>query len=311
MASSGFETISIHEFQDLVGLTLNQDLTEIFGQSDFSHQVLNEVESLKVLAEVRKVLQGELKLSGKHRKQEWELGWHENFARLQEVSDLGALIPGYFGKYPLLRWKQNWIRPQSNEMESNFLKLMIKSLVIKYFESVQSVYEFGCGTGHNLIEISKSLPGRAYFGLDWATSSQEILKEVSHQLPELKLGWRNFDFFEPDESFKLDANSGVITVAALEQVGSSHKDFVHFLLRNRPSIVLNIEPIAELLDASNELDSISIDYFKRRNYLDGFLTYLRELESAGEIRIHEAKRSYFGSLFIEGYSIIAWKPVFM
>ena len=126
----------------------------------------------------------------------------------------------------------------------------------------------------------------------------------------MKLGWRNFDFFEPDDSLMLNSNSGVITVAALEQVGSSHKDFVQFLLRNKPSIVLNIEPISELLDASNALDSISIDYFKKRNYLDGYLSYLRQLESLGEVRICEAKRSYFGSLFIEGYSIIVWSPEF-
>lgn len=308
MTSANFETISIFEFQEIVGLTLNEELRDIFAQSNFSHQVLNESERTKVLAEVREVLQGELKLSGKHRKQEWELGWHENYLRLQELSNADALVPGYFGKYPLLRWKQNWIKPQSKEMESNFLRLMIKSLAIKYFEGVQSVYEFGCGTGHNLIDISKSLPGKVYCGLDWATSSQEILRKVSQQLPELNLGWRNFDFFDPDDSFKLSSNSGVITVAALEQVGSDHKEFVQFLLRNRPSIVINIEPISELLDPSNVLDAISINYFKKRNYLDGYLTYLQKLESVGNVRIYEAKRSFFGSLFIEGYSVIAWRP---
>jgi SAM-dependent methyltransferase len=310
MTSASFETISIIEFQEILGLTLNEELRELFVQSDFSHQVLNEIERTKVLAEVKEVLQGELKSSGKHRKQEWEQGWHENYLRLQEMSNVDALIPGYFGKYPLLRWKQNWIKPQSKEMESNFLKIMIKSLATKYFDGVQSIYEFGCGTGHNLIDIAKSLPGKAYFGLDWAISSQDILRKVSQQLPEMKLGWRNFDFFEPDDSLMLNSNSGVITVAALEQVGSSHKDFVQFLLRNKPSIVLNIEPISELLDASNALDSISIDYFKKRNYLDGYLSYLRQLESLGEVRICEAKRSYFGSLFIEGYSIIVWSPEF-
>ena len=60
----------------------------------------------------------------------------------------------------------------------------------------------------------------------------------------------------------------------------------------------------------NLVDYLSILYFKKRNYLSGFLLKLRELEEAGKIKIHMAKRTFIGSLYIEGYSVIAWSPVF-
>ena len=86
--------------------------------------------------------------------------------------------------------------------------------------------------------------------------------------------------------------------------------FIDFLLEKKPEICLHIEPIAELLNEENLVDYLSILYFKKRNYLSGFLLKLRELEEAGKIKIHMAKRTFIGSLYIEGYSVIAWSPVF-
>ena len=50
-----------------------------------------------------------------------------------------------------------------------------------------------------------------------------------------------------------------------------------------------------------------IKYFKKRKYLDGFKTYLVDLEKQGKIEIIQDQRSYIGSMLIDGYSIIAWR----
>ena len=80
-------------------------------------------------------------------------------------------------------------------------------------------------------------------------------------------------------------------------------------MKNSPSLVIHVEPIGELLDQNNLMDYLSLEYFKKRNYLSGYLTRLRELESRQEIEIIMAQRSYMGSFFIDGYSIIIWRPV--
>jgi len=100
-----------------------------------------------------------------------------------------------------------------------------------------------------------------------------------------------------------------LTVAALEQTGANFIEFVNYLLAKRPSMVLNVEPIGELLDENDLLDFLSLEYFKKRNYLAGYLDYLRKLETQGKIQIVDTRRTFIGSMFIDGYSVCAWKPI--
>jgi hypothetical protein len=118
-----------------------------------------------------------------------------------------------------------------------------------------------------------------------------------------------FDYFNPDESFHLQPQSVVFTVASLEQVGSRWDKLIEYLLSNSPKLCIHIEPISELLDPNKLNDYLSIEYFKKRNYLDGFLNGLRKLEIDGKVKIHRAQRTHIGSLFIEGYSVVIWEPI--
>lgn len=55
------------------------------------------------------------------------------------------------------------------------------------------------------------------------------------------------------------------------------------------------------------LDYLSVEYSKKRNYLDTYYLYLKKLEEKKIIKIIEKRKSYFGSFYINGYSIIVWK----
>ena len=137
--------------------------------------------------------------------------------------------------------------------------------------------------------------------MDWAESSQKIIK---------RLGFKTagFDLFKPDKEFKLRPNSSILTVAALEQLGKRFKPIVKYWRENQIKLCVNIEPISELLDKNNQWDKLSLKYAKKRNYLEGYLTYLRQLEKQGKIVILQQQRTYIGSLFIDGYSIVVWSP---
>lgn len=233
--------------------------------------------------------------AGSHRKQQWENGWAENLKELD-------ITPRYFGKYNINRLRGKLIQTYEKNFELKKLYSILDVLAKQYLNNVKDIYEFGCGTGHNLLRVRSIVNTEATLhGLDWATSSQKILKTLS-------IDAHNFDFFNPSD-LKLVKNSGVYTVAALEQTGTDYKKFVKYLLKNKPSVVIHIEPIPELLDPTNLLDYLSIKYMEKRKYLSGYLVYLKELEREGKIKIIEARRSGIGSLFIDGYSIIVWKPI--
>ncbi len=251
-----------------------------------------------------------LVFSGKHRLEQWEKGWKQNLNAYARENTSSAVIPGYFGKYPIVRLNQRWIRAESKEFEYRMLGIILDWIFDRYLRKAEAVYEFGCGTGHNLIRLREINPHAELWGLDWATSSQQLVRAYAKKNKDARLHAHRFDYFYPDKKFHLHPNGVVYTVASLEQIGDKHAAFLKYLLKEKPSLCIHIEPVAELLTPDTSLlDYLSVEYFKKRKYLSGFLTRLQVLEREGRIKIHHAERTNIGSFFIEGYSVIVWSPV--
>jgi hypothetical protein len=247
--------------------------------------------------------------AGKHYFDKWEKGWGENLAEFAKKHNINALVPKYFGKYPINRLLGDFIIPKSRSYEIKILAILEYWIFEKYLKNFPTVYEFGCGTGHNLLRLREVNKGAELWGLDWATASQKLIAGVAKTLGDEKLKAHRFDFFSPDHNFKLDTNGAIFTIAALEQTGDQYKETVNYLLKNKPSLCVHIEPTKETLDEKKLLDYLSIKYFKKRNYLDGFIDHLKSLEKQKKVKIIEIKRSYIGSFYIDGYSIVIWKPL--
>lgn len=143
-------------------------------------------------------------------------------------------------------------------------------------------------------------------GLDWSQYSQKILNKFNN---DNVFGYK-FDYFNPyfDKKIKFEQNEwSCYTVASLEQVGKKYINFINFLKKNKPSIIVNIEPINELLNLKNINDNLSIRYAKKRGYLNGYYNYLLKLQKKKIIKILKVRKSYFGSKYINGYSLVVWK----
>ena len=245
---------------------------------------------------IEKLLDNSIPYSGKHRKQQWEKGWRENL-------ESGNATPKYFGKYKVNRLNGRFVIGKSKTYEQDMLYSIVDSLGKKYLSKVENIIEFGCGTGHNLWRMKAINPNAELFGVDWAESSVEMVQAQG-------FGSFKFDFFNPGKTYKKGyEHFGVYTVAALEQTGTDYKKFVQYLLKNKPEVVVHIEPIPELLDSTKLLDYLSIQYMHKRQYLRGYLEYLESLEKKGKLKIIEKRRSGIGSMLIDGYSIIVWKPL--
>ena len=262
---------------------------------DTKYRLLDKKEEDQVIIKILDtLLDASLPFSGTHRKQQWEKGWGENLKS-------GDITPKYFGKYNVFRINQRFITSKDKKFEQKSLYSIVDEMYWKYLHDAKDIYEFGCGTGHNLKRIQKISKAKLH-GFDWTTSSNKIIKGLGFDA-------QNFDYFEPNFNIGLAENSAILTVASLEQTGTRFERFLGYLIRNKPKIVVHIEPIPELLDETNLLDYLSIKYMQKRKYLTGFLDVLQGMEKQGKIKILEARRSGIGSLYIEGYSIIVWKPL--
>ncbi len=260
------------------------------------YRVLTKKENDQVIIEILDtLLDPSLPYSGKHRREQWEQGWGENLKQ-------GDHTPRYFGKYKVNRINQKFVVGNTKKFEQDMLYSIIDELAYRYFANQKDIYEFGCGTGHNLLRVKKINKKARYHGFDWVESSNKLVRKLGFHAEQ-------FDFFEPNLKLKLESNSAVYTVAALEQTGTRYERYLKYLIKQKPSIVVNIEPMPEFLDPTNLLDYLSIKYMKKRKYLDGYFDALLRLENEGKIEILEARRSGVGSMFIDGYSICVWRPI--
>ncbi len=298
--------ITYKDFEDILGFKLGDKLKHTIAEYDLEYRELTPIERDNYILHVINVLTSDITKAGDHRIVEWENGWGENLTKFTETKNIEDLIPRYHGKNRIVKWMGNVVMPITENFDYKIHICFVDAILQEYLRGVDNVFEFGCGPAYHLIRLKEFNNKLNLNGSDWTTASQDIIKEINKVL-DTNINGFNLNFFKPDYTIDIPENSGIYTVAALEQVGENFKDFVDFLLTKKPSICVHMEPIDELLDDTKLIDSLSIKYFRKRNYLDKFLPYLEELEKQGKIEIITKQRIFSGSYFIEGHSLIVWK----
>ena len=66
--------------------------------------------------------------------------------------------------------------------------------------------------------------------------------------------------------------------------------------------------IHEFYDEGILSDYLELKFNKRRKYLDGYLTRLRELEAQGRVEIIRDHQQQFRNLYDDSHSLIEWRP---
>lgn len=305
-------TISCSEIESLLDFRLDAKSSQIVNDFSLQYEFLSELEKEQAIVRCIDALISYLPQAGLHRKNLWEDGWNENLQNFMLSKEYDDLIPKYFEKQAsidtLVRWNNNFVKTKTYNFAYKIFALVVDCIIIKFIESnIENIYEFGCGTGYNLMRFHKYFEKINLFGLDWANSSQDIIKFIRNSNIISNIDCCNFDYYNVDKNYIIKQNSAVLTCCSLEQIGNSFKDVVDYWVAQKPSICINFENDNSIFDNSKLLDKISVEYARKRNYLDGFYNYLKELESKKVIEILYVKRLYFGNLFHEGCPVFIWK----
>lgn len=288
----------------------------LIEQHNWSYRVLPDPEERGILQYVTDQIRAR-NFSRVGVREKWENGWSEVRQNYQErANSFLALIPQYLlrnarldlGEQLPLRFRRKYISTTDPLFELHWYEVFRRWVIETFLSDVTDVYEFGAGTCWNLVAMADLYPRKRYTALDWAQASIDI----AYMLRE-RTAWnfdgRVFDLFNPDTSLHLPRDSAVLTVGALEQTGRDFWAFLDYLIREKPRRCVHIEPIVEWYNPGYELDQVAMRYHKARGYLQDFLAPLMRLERQGHIRILRAQRNFFGSLFIEGYSLVVWEFV--
>ncbi len=307
-----YNEVTLKDFAKSFGTTIDDlpnDCKSLVAETDFNYKVLNTRERDKLVLGILKTIdEDSLTVSGPKRQSQWERGWVENLQSFTNSNySIEALIPKYIRPDRPIRLRLEYVTPRITNFEHCYIEAFRLWLFRKYLRNVDSIYDFGCGTGYNLTVLAKLFPNKRLYGMDWSTASQKMLGLIAKHC-NMNIEAHPFNFYLPDESLKIADNSAIMTFAALEQVGSNYEAFLQFILKQSPAICVNVECLSELYDEDNLVDYLAIKYHERRNYLNGYLSRLRQLETEGRITIQKVQRLYFGSLYHEAYSYIVWRP---
>jgi hypothetical protein len=262
-----------------------------------------------LLSVLKRIHLPELTNAGDNREGDWELGWRENLLEfIQYGYDLEKLIPKYYKDNVIICLNRQYILPSQPDFVYQYTKIFRAWLFREYLTDYEVVFEFGCGTGHNLVHLAELYPDKTLYGFDWTRSSQEIIQIVADQFG-MKIKGGFFNFFDPDETLTFDPDSAVFTFGALEQLGPNHNRYLDFILKRKPKLCVDVIGIHELYDETQLFDYLALLYHMRRNYLNCYLTRLRELEASGTVEIVKVQHHLFGNLYDNPYSYVIWKPI--
>lgn len=261
-----------------------------------------------ILKILNKIFTDKQIVGSRGRKNKWLKGWNENLNIYKKDKNLKSLFPKFYtardNKYFRLGGK--FIKVKNSKFEIKMLDIYRNWYFKKYFSSVDNIYEFGAGTGHNLIELSKIFPEKKLFGSDFVSSSVKILKLISKR-KKINLKSFNFDMINPDYKIKFLKNSAVYTSGAIEQLSGNIDKFIKYILSQKPKIVIHVEPCIDFYNDKNLTDYLGKIFQSKRKYTSNLLLKLRKLEKKNVIKIIKICKSPFGSIMMEGYNLIVWK----
>lgn len=271
-----------------------------------NYRLTKEERDATILRVVQRINDPVLTRAGKESKRRWEKGWGEILTKfIRSKYNLDMLVPQYIHD-DVIRYRGDYAIPAVKDFELKWYNQFRKELFNKYLNTTAPVYEFGCGTGYNLVALAKMDLDRDLHGLDWVEASKDILDRVRLE-HRYNVHGHVFDMFNPDPAFKIPKGAAMLAIGALEQLGADFEPFLKYVLKQKPSIFVHVDSFIEMYDKTL-FDQLAVMFDLKRNYLRGYLTRLRQLRDQGVIEILEERKSPFGSLYHDGYSVVVWRP---
>ena len=289
---------------------LGPNCTAFAKSLDLDYEELcSDTEREFILNLLKRIHEDSQKIGTPDRTDVWNNGWSENLRNFKAEKRKSSITPKFIRHGNIVRLNGKFCKTSSPFFERDFAKIIQFHLCDKLItESIDEVHEFGCGSGFNLLNLSEIKSNVKLHGSDFVPSSVNLIKELASHY-NLNMDSSLFNMLQPDYNYNISENSCVFTHGAIEQLASKFENFIDFLIYKKPKICFHTEPVCELYDQDNLFDYLQFLFYKKREYTSGLLPYLQNKEKEGLIKNLFYKRVYFGSKFMEGYTIMSWSPV--
>jgi len=249
------------------------------------------------------------RIGDEKRSQAWLDGWRENLYAYRNSDSDANLVPKFIRPGQPVRFQGNYAKTSHSDFEHLYYRLLRAWIAHRYFANVDEVHEYGAGTGWNLLAMARMFPLKSFRGFDFVATAVDLINLVG-ATTSLDIRGDFFDFRRCGDVPSIDKRVGVYTCGALEQTASVIEPFVHWLLAwpVPPGVVVHLEPVPELMSENTLFDYLGRRFLDQRGYSRGLLPCLRQLQQDGRVDIDKVTRTGVGSLRMEGYNLIVWRP---
>ena len=238
----------------------------------------------------------------------FETGWTENYNKmLQDGISLENLKPGYFRGSKFLRYNNELIVSDNLQLEFDLFKIARHCIFYKYFNKSDTICELGCGSCQNIFMLAELFKNTTLIAADWTNAAKKIADHLGFCLKQ-NISGHVLDMMDIKDARFIPPGSAIVTIHAFEQLGTNFAGILDFIIKSRPHIVVQYEPVLEYYSENNLYDFLALKYCRKRNYLENYLAALKQLEQQKRIEIIAAYRPFLGGVLHES-SLIAWRPL--
>ena len=238
--SQNWKYLDKSDFESIFALEVPDEAAALINQLDLGYRFLTREERDSQILKTLCILDEPLVSSGPKRLEAWEKGWEQNLQDyIVSNYDEAALLPYYYRRgQTIMRLRGDYILPKSPHFEAHFLSVLQVIIAHAYFRNVSSIYEFGCGPGHNLLAFGRIVPGKTYHGLDWASASGKIFSLADSRANKAHPGNRFYghlvDLFHPDPEFHVDPDSAFLHSAQWSNLAQISSHYLIISMVNLP-----------------------------------------------------------------------------
>src|SRR3989338_7230691 len=116
--------IRLKEFGKMLGSNISSFVAKKISEAKLVYSHVIGKKRDEVILKIVSVLQdNSVPFSGKHRFDQWEKGWKENFNLYSKTKDDKGLVPKYYGKYDIVRVNGEFVRAVSPSFEANMISI--------------------------------------------------------------------------------------------------------------------------------------------------------------------------------------------
>lgn len=317
------------------------DLTALFGfdvttfidhsttiqiENFLAYRKLDVQEQSKALRHLDRYLREDRQVvASQERTTKWQEGWNYNLQTFLESKSYQDLQPQYYrakekvaeliglntGEY-VYRYKKELIATPNPNFEEIFAEVVRQAVLRRYFYGYKAKrqVEFGCGSCLNILRMVKDQPDVNTYAIDFVQPPLDIAKEIGRneqvEIRTILQDMRDMSDFDQDFS-----NSRIFTFGALEQLGGIYgaESWLNWAANQNNSKFVLVEPCVETYDLMSAVDLSALSFHLKRGYTSGIISSLKSKERHGVIRDLKVHRIEFGSLFIEGYTLIVFETI--